>query len=254
MSESVLPPPRPEAASTVRNVSTELVATTFVMLAGPGVLTLTSGGVGDLGAAFAFGAAIAIAIGVLGAVANPMFTLALLLVREITPREAIGDWVGQVAGGVLGGALIFGIDDLTRSPSGANGWDRGGFGALGSVISAELVFGVVVVVVLLSSISKGLSTASIALFTGGAYALAHLVLLDIDGGGINPARSIGSAIFSDTDPNAIGQLWVFVLVPMIAGLAGVFVWLAIDDAEVDDTMFDATLVDDAQNRVTGDTD
>lgn len=248
--------PQPDAAVVPisRNISTELVATTLVMLAGPGVLALTSGGAGDLGAAIAFGAAIAIAIGVLGAVANPMFTLALLVIREITPREAMGDWTGQVLGGVLGGALIFGINDLTRVTAGANGWDRNGFGGLGSVISAELVFGVVVVVVLLSSISKGFSMSSIAMFTGTAYAVAHLVLLDLDGGGINPARSIGSAIFSDTDPNPLGQLWLFVVVPLVAAVAGVFVWLAIDDAEIDDTVFDETFIDDAQNALTGDAD
>ena len=254
MTETALPPPRIEAVSISRNISTELVATTMVMLAGPGVITLTSGGVGDLGAAVAFGAAIAIAIGVLGAVANPMFTLALLVVREITVREAVGDWIGQLLGGVLGGALIFGINDLTRVGRGANGWDRNGLGGLGSVISAELIFGVFVVLVLLSSISKGFSLPAIAVFTGAAYGIAHLVLVDLDGGGINPARSIGSAIFSDTDPNALGQLWVFVVVPLIAAIAGVFVWLAIDDAEVDDTIFDDTLIDDAQNALTGDAD
>lgn len=254
MSETELPSPDLEGGSIVRNVSTELTATTLVMLAGPGVLSLTSGGVGDLGAAIAFGAAIAIAIGVLGAVANPMFTLALLVVREITVREAVGDWVGQVLGAILGGALIFGINDLARIDRGANGWDRNGFGELGSVISAELVFGVIVVVVLLSSISKGFSMAAIAMFTGTAYAVAHLVLLDLDGGGINPARSIGSAIFADTDPNALGQVWVFVVVPLVAAVAAVFVWLAIDDAEIDDTIFDETLVDDAQNALTGDRD
>lgn len=267
MSESVLPPPDLDASSAptapsadgapeplARNVATELVATALVMLAGPGVLVLTNGGVGDLGAAVAFGAAIAIAIGVLGAVANPMFTLALLVVREITVREALGDWVGQVLGGVLGGALIFGINDLERSGQGANGWDHNGFSQLGSVMSAELIFGIVVVVVLLSAVSRGLSTAAIASFTGAAYALAHLVLLGIDGGGINPARSLGSAIFSDTDPNALGQVWVFILVPLVAAVAAVFVWLAIDDAEVDDTIFDDTFVDDAQNALTGDTD
>lgn len=252
MSDSALPPT--DATPIARNISTELVATTLVMLAGPGVLTLTSGGVGDLGAALAFGAAIAIAIGVLGAVANPMFTLALLVVREITAREAVGDWIGQLLGGVLGGALIFGINDLTRTSGGANGWDRNGFGGLGSVISAELIFGVVVVVVLLSSISKGFSMSSIAMFTGAAYGVAHLVLLDLDGGGINPARSVGAAIFSDTDPNALAQLWVFILVPLVAAIAGVFVWLAIDDAEIDDTIFDETFVDDAQNVLTGDKD
>lgn len=269
MTDSVLPPPIADPVSSqpgpggeasgtsnplARNVATEMVATTFVMLAGPGALALTSGGIGDLGAALAFGAAIAIAIGVLGAVANPIFTLALLLVREISLREAVGDWVGQFAGGILGGLLIFGINDLDRFERGANGWDRNGFGALGSVISAELIFGIVVVVVLLSSISKGFTMASIATFTGIAYAMAHLVLLDLDGGGINPARSLGAALFADTDPNALSQVWVFVLVPLVAAIGGVFVWLAIDDAEIDDTLFDETPLDDMQNRLTGDRD
>ena len=232
---------------------TETVATTLVMLAGPGAIVLSSGAISDLAAAVSFGVAMAIAIGVIGAVANPMFTFALLLIREISPREAFGDWSGQLLGGVVGGALIFGINDLTRSGVGANGWDRNGFGELGSVIAAELVFGVVLVVVLLASISKGFSMAAIASFTGGMYGVAMLVLRSIDGGGLNPARSIGSAIFSDTDPNALSQVWVFVLVPLVAAFAAVFVWLAIDDADIDDTVFDETMLDDAQNLVTGDT-
>ena len=236
-----------------RNVATELAGTTIVMLAGPGAMALSGGRISDLGVAISFGVALAISIAVIGAVANPMFTLALMLVREISPRDAIGDWTGQVLGGVLGGALIFGINDLTRVTPGANGWDRNGFSELGSVMSAELVFGVVLVVVLLSAISKGLSMASIAAFTGAAYALGNLVLLRIDGGGINAARSIGSAIFSDTDPNALAQVWVFVLVPLVAAVAAVFIWLAIDDADIDDTMFDETILDDAQNALIGDT-
>ena len=91
-------------------------------------------------------------------------------------------------------------------------------------------------------------------FTGAGVAGAQLVLVPLDGGGANPARSIGSAIFSDTDPNALGQVWLFVLVPMVAAFAAVFVWLAIDDAEIDDTVFDDTLLDDAQNALTGEVD
>ena len=56
-------------------------------------------------------------------IANPMFTLAMMLVREITVREAIGDWIGQLAGGILGGALIFGINpsDLPTTPGAGQG-------------------------------------------------------------------------------------------------------------------------------------
>ncbi len=234
-----------------RNVATELVATTLVVLAGPGSVVLSQGRIGALGFAISIGVAMAVAIGVIGAVANPAFTLAMLMSRMISVREAVGDWVGQVAGGVLGAALVFGIDDLTRFSDGANGWDRDVYPGLGSVLAAELVFGVVIVVVVLSATSRAMTTSAIGAFTGATYGLANLVLFHVDGGGLNPARSIGWAIFSDTDPSALGQLWAFVLVPLVAAVAAVFVWLAIDDAVVDDTVFDDTFVDDLGDRVAG---
>ncbi len=235
-----------------RNVVTELVGTTIVMLLGPGLIVL--GGASDLVAAIGFGAGVALAIGVIGAVANPAFTFALLVVREISAREAIGDWIGQVLGGVLGGAVIWGINDLDRVAAGANGWERNGFSGLGSVIAAEFVFGILIVVVLLASVAQGLTRQAVAAFTGVSVLASQLVLVPMDGGGLNPARSLGSALFSDAEPSALGQLWVFVVVPLAAALAAVFVWLAIDDAELDDTVFDETLLDDAQNVLTGDDD
>lgn len=244
--------PEQHGGPIARNVASELVATVVVMLCGPGLIVL--GGADRLTAAIGFGLAAAIAIGALGAVANPAFSLALLVVREITPREATSDWIGQFAGGVIGGLIIFGIDDLTRSPVGANGWGRNGFAELGSVVSAELVFGVLVVLVLLASMAQGLSRAAVAAFTGAAVTVAHLVVIPIDGGGLNPARSVGSALFTDVDPAALTQVWVFVLVPLVASVAAVFVWLLIDDAEVDDTIFDETFVDDAHDAITGDVD
>jgi aquaporin Z len=240
-------------ASVARNVVTEMLGSSLVMLAGPGAIVLSGGAISNLAVAFSFGMALAISIGVIGAVANPMFTLALRLIREISLREAIGDWTGQILGAILGGAAIWGINDLTRSGVGANGWDRNGFGQLGSVMAAEFVFGIILVVVLLASISQGRSMASIAAFTGGMYGVGMLILREIDGGGLNPARSLGSAIFSDTSPSALGQLWLFILVPLVAAFVAVFVWLTIDDAEIDDTVFDETILDDAQNLVTGDT-
>lgn len=237
--------------SAVRNVVTESVGTFVLMLAGPGVLVLGER-VGTLGSALSFGIGLAIAIGVIGAVANPAFSLALLIVREISLREAIGDWIGQVLGAVAGAAAIWGINDATRVAVGSNGWDRSGFGELGSVMAAELVIGVVVVVVLLSAISEGYEMGGVAIATGAAYAVGHLVLLGIDGGGLNPARSLGSAIFSDADPDALGQVWVFVLVPLVASFLAVFVWLAIADETIDDTVFDDTILDDLQDAVTDD--
>ncbi len=240
--------------STGRLVASEFVGTTIVMLAGPGVIVFGGAGVGELGVAISFGLAMAISIGVIGAVANPIFSLALLLARQITTREAVSDWVGQLLGGIFGAALIFGINDTNRIPGAANGWDRFGFGELGSVMAAEFVLSIVVVTVLLSAISQQRSNVAVAGFTGAAYTLAMLFLLPLDGGGINPARSLGSAIFADVTPNALGQVWLFVVVPAVGAVCALFVWLAIDDSTIDDTLLDDTIFEDLADAVTGDDD
>jgi aquaporin Z len=257
---------RSDVSEVGRNVAAELVATTLVVLAGPGLLVLGGEAVGPLEVAVASGIAIALAIGVLGAVANPMFSLALWFARGISGREAIGDLVGQLLGAFLGAALIFGMNDTTRFATGTNGWepndgvDAGvdvgihltGFGALGVVIGAELVLATIVVVVLLSVITQQRSNATMAAFTGAAYAFGTLFLLPISGAGLNPARSLATAVFADTDPNALGQVWVFLVVPVVAAFAGMVVWLLLADATIDDTVFDDTVIEDLSDAITGD--
>lgn len=241
----------------LRNVFAEFVGTVLVVLAGPGLLVLGGDAVGTLGVAIGFGAATALAIGVIGAVANPMFSLALFFARGITGHQLVTDLIGQVLGGIAGAAVIWGMNDAARFSSGTNGWEPTsevglqltGFSTLGTVIAAELVIGIVVTVVLLSSISQALPETAVAAFTGLAVTVGALFLLPISGFGVNPARSIGTAVFADTDPNALGQVWVFVIVPMVASFGGMLVWLGIDDATVDDTVFDDTVLDDVADAV-----
>ena len=150
--------------------------------------------------------------------------------KAITAKEAVADWIGQLLGGVFGAALIFGLADTERFTTGTNGWEPrndfslqlSGFETLGKVIAGEFVLGTILVVVLLSSISQQRTNSAMAGFTGGAYALGMLFLLGISGGGLNPARSLGMAIFADTDPNALGQVWLFILAPCLgAAVAGI---------------------------------
>jgi aquaporin Z len=249
-----------------RNVAAEFVGTTIVVLAGPGLLVLGDDDVGTVAVALGFGLATALAIGVIGAVANPMFSVALWFSKGITGRDLVSDFAGQFLGALFGAALVFGLDDATRFATGTNGWeprddvalgvDLGinptGFAELGVVLAAELVMGTIVVIVLLSSISQQRSSAAVAAFTGGAVVVASLFLLGISGVGINPARSLGTAVFADTDPNALGQVWVFVLLPIACAFIGTLVWLLIDDATIDETRFDDTFLEDASDAVTGD--
>lgn len=250
------------APSAGRLIAAEFVGTTIVMLGGPGLIVLSRGETGRLELAVGFGLATAIAIGVIGAVANPMLSLALWFAKAITRRELGLDIVGQLCGAVFGAAVLFFMNDADRFASGVNGYDPGdldegvdlgfnlsGFSDLGVVLAAELVFGVIVVAVLLAAVKEHRSNATVAGFVGASVGLAALFLHDISGVGINPARSVGMAIFADTDPNALGQLWVFIVVPIVAAFAGLLVWLAFDESTVDDTVFDDTPLDDLSDAV-----
>jgi aquaporin Z len=245
--------------STGRLAAAEFVGTTIVMLGGPGLLVLGGDDLGRVGVALGFGLSMAIAIGVIGAVANPMFSLALWFAKAIPSRELIADWVGQFLGAIFGAAVIFGLNESTRFASGMNGWEttadfglqRSGFAELGNVLAAELVLGVILVVVLLASIKEQRSSAATAAFVGSAVGLAALFLQPISGVGVNPARSLAMAIFADADPNPLAQVWPFIVVPVVAAVGGLLVWLSIDEDTIDSTVFDDSVLERAADAVTG---
>lgn len=252
------------SGSVLRASAAEVVGTALVVLGGPGLLVFGGADIGTLGVAIGFGASLAIAIGVLGAVANPMFSLALWFAKAITLKEAVADWIGQFVGGIIGAAILWGLADTGGLTAGINGWEpddgvgsgldlgitTGPFAELGVVLAAELVFGVILTIVLLSSIKEQRSNATMAAFVGGTYMVATLFLLQLSGSGLNPARSLGMALFADTDPNALGQVWLFIVVPILAAVGGLMVWLAIDEATIDDTVFDDTVVESVSDAAT----
>ena len=63
-------------------------------------------------------------------------------------------------------------------------------------------------------------------FAGIAIGLAlttvHLVGIPLDGTSVNPARSLGPALFAGGD--ALGQVWLFILAPLVGSLVAVVVW------------------------------
>jgi aquaporin Z len=237
-------------------VAAEFVGTTLVMLGGPGLIVLGRD-INRVEFAIGIGLATAISIAVIGAVANPMFSFALWFARAIRGTELLFDWLGQFLGALFGALVLFGLNDADRFVAGVNGWQPGdsvpagvdldlhvtGFANLGVVMGAELLVCTLIVVVLLSSIEEQPSNAVTGAFVGGAMTLGALFLFPISGAGLNPASSLAMAIFADVDPNALGQVWVFVVVPLLASFAGLLVWLLISEATADDTVLDETFVD-----------
>jgi aquaporin Z len=54
--------------------------------------------------------------------------------------------------------------------------------------------------------------------------MIHLVGIPITGTSVNPARSLGPAIFVGGD--ALSQLWLFWVAPIIGGIIAALVWRA----------------------------
>jgi aquaporin Z len=214
----------------------EFVGTAVLMLIGPGSAILAVDVIGAFGVALAFGFALlamAYAIGhVSGCHINPAVTLAFLLTKKITQGQAIYYWLAQFAGATFGGLLLFVITeggdlDKTDGIFAANGWGHqiGSAFGLGSVIVVEIVFTALLIFVVLSTTSAGFPAGFGGVAAGLTLAMIHLATIPVDNTSVNPARSLGAAIFSGSD--ALSQLWAFIVWPLVGAVVGVGIWLAV---------------------------
>lgn len=236
-------PPRASVGD-LRIFGAEVVGTTILMLIGPGSAIIASDKIGNFGIAFAFGLALlamAYTIGhVSGCHINPAVTVGFLLTRKITVPLAIYYWVAQFLGAALGGWIIFVITKGgaldTTGVFAANGWgaDIGSRYGIGSAIGVEIVFTALLVLVVLSTTTVGYPTGFGGLAVGLALAMIHLATIPVDNTSVNPARSFGAAIFSGVD--AMQQLWVFLVFPIVGAVLGVLVWLLVHDTRLEETM------------------
>ena len=185
--------------------------------------------IGEAGVAFAFGlvlVALAYAIGpVSGCHVNPAVTLAVLLARRISPREAGGYVVAQLAGAIVAGAFLKGfvawggITDQTGA-LGTNGWGKTINGGGAFVLEVLLTALFVLVVLLVTGRATAPGFAGLAI--GLALATVHFVGINLTGTSVNPARSIGPALFAGSE--ALKQLWLFIVAPLVGALLAAVVW------------------------------
>ncbi len=233
--------------SSGRIMAAELVGTAVLVMGGPGTAILAPD-IGQLGVALAFGLSLlvmAYAIGpVSGCHINPAITLGMLLTKKIDLGRAIVSWIAQVIGGIIGALIILLIatsrDGFERGGFASNGWDRDGFSSLGAAILVEIVFTALFVWIVLTTTTSRFPWGIGGIVAGLALTLIHLVTIPVDNTSVNPARSLATAIFADTDPNALGQVWVFIIFPLVGSVLGVLVYLLIDDeTKLEDTMLDS---------------
>lgn len=214
----------------------EAIGTCWIVLCGCGSLVLAAGfpdlGIGFLGVALAFGLAAVSATYALGHISgahfNPAITVGLAIARRFPGREMIPYISAQIIGGIVGALVVYLIAsgsptfDPALSTFGANGFEElspGGF-TMSSVFFAELTFTFMFVLMVLSVMSDNTIKAFTPLAIGFAYLLGALVLLPVSNASLNPARSLGPAIFAGG--LAMAQLWVFWVAPLLGGVAAAY--------------------------------
>jgi aquaporin Z len=229
-------PPTP-AVPDIRIAIAEFIGTTVLMIIGPGTAIIGVTAMGTFGVALAFGFALlamAYTIGhVSGCHINPAVTLGFLLSRKISGAQAVYYWVAQFAGAAFGGFIIWLITeqgDLDQTGVfAANGWGSklGVPYELGSVAIVEIVFTALLVLVVLATTTIGYPTGFGGLAVGLTLGMIHLATIPVDDTSVNPARSFGAAIFNG--PDAMSQLWAFIVFPLIGGAVGFAIWLFVHD-------------------------
>lgn len=229
MSESTVEATAP--ATTTQRYAAEAVGTMVLMIVGPGTAILAADVVGPLGVSLAFGLALlamAYTIGhVSGCHINPAVTLGFWISKKIDGATAIGYVVSQVVGAVVGGLVLYLVTDggdLDRTGVFAsNGWGEtiGSSFGLGSVIAVEIVFTALLVFVVLGTTTQGYPAGFGGLAAGLTLAMIHLATIPVDNTSVNPARSVGAAVFGGTDH--LAQLWAFIVFPLIGAALGVAV-------------------------------
>lgn len=190
-----------------------------------------------VGTAIAFGlsvVAMAYAIGgISGCHINPAITLGVFLNGGISAKDCGMYMLFQVIGAILAAALLAGIVQ-TADPSAiittATGANACSFGVTNGLI-VEVVLTMLFVLVVLGATSKtnGATNNFAGLAIGLSLILIHLVGIHFTGTSVNPARSIGPALFEGGQ--ALADLWVFIIGPLVGGALAAFVWKAIAPEE-----------------------
>ena len=188
---------------------------------------------GVVGTAIAFGLAVVAMAYTIGEISgchiNPAITFAVALSGRMSWKDACGYWVGQVIGGIIAGALLYLVVKVTGAPGamgnpaglGANGVANAG-GVGGAFLVEVIATFLFVLVVLGATDAKYGAGKPAGLAIGLSLILIHLVCINLTGTSVNPARSIGPALFAGGD--ALKDVWVFICAPLVGGLLSALVW------------------------------
>lgn len=244
-----------------RRYVAEGIGTFVLVFGGLGSAVLAGSSIGILGISIAFGLSLLVMVYAIGPISgchiNPAVTLGAFLARKIEARDAVFYVVAQIVGAIVAAGILLliakgapGGYDPGATGFGANGYDAhspGHYG-LGAAFGVEVVLTFFLVFVVLGSTDIAAPVGFAGLAIGLTLLMTNLVSIPVDNASINPARSIGPALF--VGGWALEQLWLFIVAPLVGGAiaAGVYTFLRQPEEQITTREAEEALPDQQDER------
>ncbi len=215
----------------------EFIGTFWLVLGGCGSAVIAAGfpevGIGLLGVALAFGLTVltmAYAIGhISGCHLNPAVSIGLWAAGRFPKEKLLPYIVAQVLGGIVAGGVLFLIASGKADFSLAGGFAANGYGAhspggysLTAALVTEVVMTMMFLFIILSVTDSRAPQGFAPLAIGLALTLIHLISIPVTNTSVNPARSLGVAVY--VGDWAMSQLWLFWLAPIAGACLGALIY------------------------------
>ena len=215
----------------LRKYVAECIGTFTLVLIGCGTAMLTGCDKwgGYLTTAFAFGLVIvgmAYCVGnISGCHINPAVSLACLISGRMSGKDFGLYFVSQTIGAILGAAvlkLIFGLGGITDATGGLGSNGLAGVnGNIGAGLITEIILTFIFILVILGVTDGDYKHGSFGgVVIGFSLVMVHILGIGLTGTSVNPARSIGPALFAGGA--ALTSLWVFIVGPFIGAALAAF--------------------------------
>lgn len=228
----------------MKQYGAEFFGTFWLVLGGCGSAVLSAAfpdvGIGLLGVAFAFGLTVltmAYAIGhISGCHLNPAVSIGLWAGGRITADKLLPYIIAQCLGAVVAGGVLYLIASGKADFSLAGGFAANGYGehspggySLFSALVTEIVMTMMFLFIILLVTHKNAPSGFAGLAIGLCLTLIHLISIPVTNTSVNPARSLGVAIY--VGDWALAQLWLFWVAPIAGALLGAMVYRFIGGSE-----------------------
>ena len=169
---------------------------------------------------------------------------------HLNPAVSIGLWAGgrfpankllpyiiaQCLGAIVAGGVLYLVASGKAGFSLAGGFASNGYGehspggySLFSALVTEVVMTMMFLFIILSVTHKNAPNGFAGLAIGLTLTLIHLISIPVTNTSVNPARSLGVAIY--VGDWALAQLWLFWVAPIAGALLGAVIYRFIGSSD-----------------------